>query len=98
MRNAAVATVPFSFILSVIVAGLLSVYLTLMVTTIVFAAIRTEMAGDVRERSAQIARLESSYYDAIERIGASDPFSLGFVAPARVSYVTEAKTGLSFAR
>lgn len=98
-KPATAVAVPVSFVLSVIAVGLLTVYLTLMVSTIVFAALRTDLAGQVRDRSAEIARLESSYYDAIERVGSSDPATLGFVAPAKVHYVTEVRTsGLSFAR
>lgn len=100
MRNAAVAARhSFSYILTIAAVGLVATYLTLMVSTIVFAAVRTDLAGNVSDRSAEIARLEAAYYDAIELASASDPSTLGFTAPARVSYVTEAGAlGLTFAQ
>ena len=71
-----------SFALSILVFA----YVSLMVVTVTLAAIRTDLAGELRDTENAIAVLERDYYDSIERIGATDPAALGLAKPASVTY------------
>lgn len=73
-------------ILSAALGMLVFAYLALMVTTVSFAAWRTDLAAEVRKTEEAIALLEQDYYGAVERIGATDPASHGLAKPARVTY------------
>ena len=85
-------------LLSLIAAGLVAVYIVLVVTTIFFAAWQTQLASRIDDAHASISALEDEYYAAIARIDATDPSALGLVAPDRVEYVVAARVpGLSFA-
>ncbi len=67
---------------------LLAVYVGFVLATIYFASHKTELASELREREAAIVALETEYYAAVGELTASDPASLGFVAPAQVRYVS----------
>lgn len=71
-----------SFALSILVFA----YLSLMVVTVSLAAWRTDLAGAVHETEREIAQLERAYYESVERIGATDPASMGLAKPASVTY------------
>jgi len=90
---------PVTFALSVVVSALLATYLTIMVTTVVLAAVQTRVAADIRETATELTRLESSYYAAIAQLHTADATALGFVTPENVAFVTETRVaGLTFAR
>lgn len=68
--------------------ALVASYLVLIVVTVSMAAWQTNLAMEVHETEADIARLESRYYDMVAQIDQTDPGSLGLVAPTRVMYAT----------
>ncbi|HEX8591147.1 MAG TPA: hypothetical protein VF696_00115 [Candidatus Paceibacterota bacterium] len=85
--------------LGVAAVALVAVYIVLVITTIFFAAWQTQLASTIDETRGSIQALETEYYSAIARIDATDPSSIGLVAPAEVHYVVAARpTGLTFAR
>jgi hypothetical protein len=46
-----------------------------------------------------IAALEHKYYSGVDRLESTDPYSLGYVQPKQVEYVTAAPVNnLTFAR
>lgn len=68
--------------------ALVASYLVLIVVTVSMAAYQTNLAMEVHETEADIARLESRYYDMVAHIDRTDPGALGLVPPARVMYAT----------
>lgn len=68
--------------------ALVASYLALIVVTVSMAAWQTNLAMEVHETEADIARLESRYYDMVAQIDQTDPAALGLVAPTRVMYAT----------
>lgn len=68
--------------------ALVASYLVLIVVTVSMAAWQTNLAMEVHETEADIARLESRYYAMVAQIDQTDPGSLGLVPPARVMYAT----------
>lgn len=68
--------------------ALVASYLVLIVVTVSMAAWQTNLAMEVHETEADIARLESRYYDMVAQIDQTDPGALGLVAPDRVMYAT----------
>lgn len=79
--------IPF---LTLLAGTMVAVYVALMVTTILFAALQTDLAHKVQEKRMDIAKLERTYYSAIASLDSTDPGSQGFVTPQRVTYVAEA--------
>lgn len=78
---------------------LTALYITLVITTIFFAAWQTQLARGIDDSRVAIQRLEGRYYAAITAIDATDPSSLGLVTPAHVEYVAASGVpGLTFAR
>ncbi|MEK9184126.1 MAG: hypothetical protein AAB892_00120 [Patescibacteria group bacterium] len=73
-------------ILGATLSALIFSYLALMVFTVSLAAWRTDLASEVRDTENAIALLEHDYYEAIERIGRTNPASLGLGKPAAVTY------------
>lgn len=70
--------------------ALVASYLVLVVVTVSMAAWQTNLAMEMHETEADIARLEARYYDMVAHIDRTDPLSLGLVAPQRVMYATTA--------
>ena len=70
--------------------ALVASYLVLVVVTVSMAAWQTNLAMEVHETEADIARLEARYYAMVAQIDRTDPGALGLVAPARVMYATTA--------
>lgn len=68
--------------------ALVASYLALIVVTVSMAAWQTNLAMEVHETEADIARLESRYYDMVAHIDQTDPGALGLVPPSRVMYAT----------
>ncbi|MES2225958.1 MAG: hypothetical protein V4480_04105 [Patescibacteria group bacterium] len=84
--------------LGLTVGALLALYVALMISTILFASLQTQLAQNVQDKQMAIGKLESSYYDAIGQLDRTDPRALGYVTPQHVEYVTAANLpGLSFA-
>jgi hypothetical protein len=67
-------------------ASLIATYLVLIVVTVSMAAWQTNLAMEVHETEADIARLEARYYDMVADIDRKDPAALGLVAPRAISY------------
>ncbi|MDB5245542.1 MAG: hypothetical protein JWN90_647 [Parcubacteria group bacterium] len=85
--------------LGLLAGGLLAAYVALMVTTILLAALQTQLAQNIQNKQMAIGKLETSYYAAIGQMDSTDPHALGYVTPAHVQYVTAASpNGLSFAK
>ncbi|HEX5774823.1 MAG TPA: hypothetical protein VFY28_02590 [Candidatus Paceibacterota bacterium] len=83
-------------ILSYAASGLVIVYVGLVIATVSFAAWRTDLAEAVRDTENRVSVLEREYYDTVERIGRTDPASLGLVKPRAVTYAAMAvPAGLS---
>lgn len=78
-------TVP---VLGYSIAALVATYLVLIVVTVSMAAWQTNLAMEVHETEADIARLESRYYDMVADIDRRDPATLGLVKPRAISYAT----------
>lgn len=74
--------------LSYACGALFALYVGFVLATVYFASYRTELASELREREATIVALETEYYDAVEKLTASDPADLGFVSPKQVRYVS----------
>lgn len=70
------------------IAALIASYLVLVVVTVSMAAWQTNLAMQVHETEADIARLEARYYDMVAEIDQTNPASLGLVAPKTISYAT----------
>jgi hypothetical protein len=86
-------------VLGIAAVALVAVYLTLVIVTIFFAAWQTQLARTIEDTRSSIPALEDAYYDAIAKIDATDPYSVGLVAPAKVHYVVAARpTGLTLNR
>ena len=68
--------------------ALVATYLALIVITVSMAAWQTNLAMEVHETEADIARLEARYYDMVAHIDRTDPGAMGLVAPTRVMYAT----------
>ncbi len=72
-------------------AGLLAAaYVALMVATVLFATLQTQLAQEVQQKHMQIASLERAYYGKVAELEATDPSTLGFVMPKNVRYVSAA--------
>ncbi len=85
--------------LGIVAGGLLTAYVTLMVTTILLAALQTQLAQNIQDTQMALGKLETSYYAAIGQMDSTDPHALGYVTPTHVHYVTAASpNGLSFAK
>lgn len=84
---------------SILAGVLVAVYVALMVATILFAALQTDLAQQVQDKRMQVAKLETRYYDAVAALDDTNPQSLGYVTPGSVEYVTAvAPQNLTFAR
>ena len=49
---------------------------------------QTNLAMEVHETEADIARLEARYYDMVAQIDQTNPASLGLIKPGRVMYAS----------
>lgn len=83
--------------LSYTCGALLLVYIALVGATMYYASLETHLSSDMRSLEAEVATLESNYYDAIKGLSARDPFALGYASPLGVRYVTGRASALSFA-
>ncbi len=84
-RVARLRPIPF---LSLIAGFLVAGYVALMIATVLFATLQTQLAQEVQQKHMQIASLERAYYEKVAELEATDPRSLGYVTPAHVTYVS----------
>ncbi|HWU24256.1 MAG TPA: hypothetical protein VN086_00710 [Candidatus Paceibacterota bacterium] len=85
-------------LLSASAGVLVAVYVALMIATIIFASLQTQLAQDVQSKHMEIAKLENSYYSSVARLDSTDPRTLGYVKPSHVQYLSEASIpNLTFA-
>ena len=68
--------------------ALIAAYLMLVVVTVSMAAWQTNLAMEVHETEADIARLESRYYDMVAEIDQTNPASIGLTKPKAVTYAS----------
>jgi L-lactate permease len=74
-------------------------YVSLVVITVFFAAWQSQAVYSVRNTESAIGNLEAKYYTTMNHVTQLNPATLGFVTPATVQYVAEARdasAGLSF--
>lgn len=77
-------------LLTVLAGSLVAAYVALMVTTIIFASLQTQLAQEVQVKHMAISKLENAYYDSVAKLDSADPQTLGYVTPSRVQYLTQA--------
>lgn len=75
-------------VLSASAGALVLLYLALVVTTVTFAAMRTDLAASVRDTESRIASLETRYYAQVGVLSATDPASMDLHKPVAVHYAT----------
>lgn len=75
---------------------LITVYIGLVVTTITYAAMQTELALTARDAESSIGAIETAYYAQVGVLSATDPKSMDLYKPSAVHYATRVTaTGLS---
>ncbi|MFZ1987834.1 MAG: hypothetical protein WAV21_02255 [Minisyncoccia bacterium] len=80
----------FVSLLGATFAGVVTLYVSLVVVTICFASIQTDLAGSIHDTEASIGSLESEYYQAIAALNEMDPATLGFSMPTKKLYAVSA--------
>lgn len=75
-------------VLALACAALGAAYIALMVTTILFATLQTQLAASIRDTQASITALEAKYYESIATLDSTDPYAIGYVRPVQVVYVS----------
>lgn len=75
-------------LLSLLAGLLIAAYVALMIATVLFATLQTQLAQEVQQKHMQIASLERAYYDKVAELEATDPHTLGYVMPEHVTYVS----------
>lgn len=73
-------------VLSVLAATGMCAYVALIVITVTFATMQTELALSVRTTESNISMLETHYYNQVGTISNTDPRSMNLGKPARVTY------------
>ncbi len=76
-------------ILGASVAVLVSTYVALVVVTITFATMQTDLALTVRNTESTIGALEATYYQKVGVLSATDPSSMNLHKPVAVRYATK---------
>lgn len=61
-------------------------YVALVIVTVTFAAVQTELALSVRDTESAIGALEAHYYDQVGELAATDPHTMNLAKPVQVSY------------
>lgn len=77
--------------LSIIAGACACAYVGLVVVTVTFAAVQTELALSVRDTESKIGVLEMHYYSQVGELAATDPHSMNLAKPALVSYAVLAE-------
>lgn len=63
-----------------------AVYVVLVVVTIHFASIQSDLLSSIASTESRIGALESKYYAKIDQVSAMNPGELGFVTPTQKLY------------
>lgn len=79
-------------ILGAVAGSLVAMYLVLVVTTVCFAAMQTDLALQARDAESLIGSLETKYYAQVGELAATDPRAMNLAKPQAVTYATEAPT------
>lgn len=66
-------------------------YIGLVIVTVTFAAIQTDLALAVRDTETEIGMIETQYYVQVGALAAVDPASLDLRKPSVVTYATLAQ-------
>lgn len=77
--------------LSVVAAALTSLYVVLVVVTVTYATMQTELALSVRDTESDIGMVESHYYQQVSVLAATNPVDMNLGKPLSVTYATLAK-------
>ena len=85
-------------VLSLAAGVIFSLYIVLVIVTVMFATMQTSLAASFRATQGAISELESSYYASLAKETANTPASIGLVTPAVVQYaISKPAQGISFA-
>lgn len=76
--------------LSFVAGGCLCAYIALVVVTVTFATVQTQLALDVRNTESSIGMLETKYYAQVSELAATDPSVMNLSEPDSVIYATRA--------
>ncbi|MEK7101168.1 MAG: hypothetical protein AAB921_03665 [Patescibacteria group bacterium] len=77
--------------LSAIVGGCVVTYIALVIVTVTFAAVQTDLALSVRDTETEIGMIETSYYEQVGALAAVDPSTMNLHKPHAVTYATLAQ-------
>jgi cytochrome oxidase assembly protein ShyY1 len=72
--------------LSIIAASCATLYVALVIVTVMLATWQTSLVARVHETEGAIATLETSYYASVAQLNATNPIVAGYVAPSEVHY------------
>lgn len=76
-------------VLGGVAASLAAVYVVLVITTVAFAAVQSDLALTARDMESEIGMLEARYYDEVGALAAIDPRTMNLEKPVAVRYATE---------
>ncbi len=77
--------------LSAVAAALTGLYVVLVVVTVTYATIQTDLALTVRDTESEIGMVESRYYEQVSALAATNPVDMNLSKPVSVTYATLAK-------
>jgi hypothetical protein len=77
--------------LSLVAGGCVTVYIALVIVTVTFAAVQTDLALSVRDTETEISMIETRYYQQVGELAAVDPATLNLGKPSVVTYATLAQ-------
>jgi hypothetical protein len=77
--------------LSLVAGGCVVVYIALVIVTVTFAAIQTDLELSVRDAETEIGMIETSYYEQVGALAAVDPATMNLRKPSGVTYATLAQ-------
>ena len=75
-------------LLSYVAGALVCAYVALVVVTVTYATVQTDLALSVRDTESAISTVETDYYAQVSRLSATDPSSMQLQKPRVVSYAT----------
>ena len=85
-------------ILSLACGSTFVVYVVLVIATIFFASLETQLSASGRETESRISSLETEYFEAIAKLHTTNVVSAGYNNPVRVEYVAASgKSTVTFA-
>ncbi|MBP6860527.1 MAG: hypothetical protein KBC38_03145 [Candidatus Pacebacteria bacterium] len=69
--------------------ALVAVYIALIISTVYFAALESDLREAIHDTEASIAALEVKYFSAVDAVAKSDPSAHGLTHPAAKRYAKE---------